>query len=99
MAGSGRRRPGDGGRYVVVVESPAKAKTLSNCLGTGHRVIATRGHVSDLPAKAGFLEGAFGRWVDYGFTAAMEADLDRIAAGGLAWRGMLEGFWAGFQCP
>ena len=44
-----------------------------------------------------FLEGAFGRWVDYGFTAAMEADLDRIAAGGLAWRGMLEGFWAGFR--
>ena len=43
------------------------------------------------------LENAFGRWVDYGFTAAMEADLDRIAAGALAWRGMLEGFWAGFR--
>ena len=53
MAGSGRRRPGDGGRYVVVVESPAKAQTLSKHLGPGHRVIATRGHVSDLPAKAG----------------------------------------------
>ncbi len=53
MAGSGRRRPGDGGRYVVVVESPAKAKTLAKYLGPGHRVIATRGHVSDLPAKAG----------------------------------------------
>ena len=44
-----------------------------------------------------FLESAFGRWVDYGFTAAMETDLDRIAAGALAWRGMLEGFWAGFR--
>ena len=44
-----------------------------------------------------FLEDWFGRWVDYGFTAAMEADLDRIAEGSLAWRGMLEGFWAGFR--
>ena len=44
-----------------------------------------------------FLEDAFGRWVDYGFTAAMEADLDGIAAGALAWRGMLEGFWSGFR--
>ncbi len=44
-----------------------------------------------------FLEDAFGRWVDYSFTAAMEADLDRIAAGALAWRGMLEGFWASFH--
>ena len=44
-----------------------------------------------------FLEDAFGRWVDYEFTAAMEADLDRIAEGALAWRRMLEGFWAGFR--
>ena len=38
---------------MVVVESPAKAKTIAGWLGPGHRVIATRGHVSDLPAKAG----------------------------------------------
>ena len=44
-----------------------------------------------------FLEGFFGGWVDYGFTAAMEADLDRIAGGSLAWRGMLEDFWGGFH--
>ena len=44
-----------------------------------------------------FLEGFFGRWVEYGFTAAMEEDLDRIADGSLAWRGMLEGFWGGFH--
>ena len=31
-----------------------------------------------------FLEHGFGRWMDYGFTAAMEDDLDRIAAGALA---------------
>ena len=44
-----------------------------------------------------FLEGFFGRWVEYGFTAAMEADLDRIAGGRLAWRGMLRRFWEGFH--
>ena len=38
---------------VVVVESPAKAKTLARYLGAGHRVLACYGHVVDLPAKAG----------------------------------------------
>ena len=44
-----------------------------------------------------FLEVYFGRWVEYGFTAAMEADLDRIAGGRLARDEMLEGFWGGFH--
>ena len=44
-----------------------------------------------------FLEDFFGRWVEYGFTAAMETDLDRIAGGSLAWRGMLKRFWDGFH--
>ena len=44
-----------------------------------------------------FLEAFFGQWVDTGFTAAMEADLDRIAQGALAWRGMLENFWGAFH--
>ena len=44
-----------------------------------------------------FLEHGFGRWVDPGITARMEDDLDRIAAGALARRGMLEGFWGPFD--
>ena len=44
-----------------------------------------------------FLEAFFGGWVETGFTAAMEENLDRIAGGALAWRGMLEGFWGGFH--
>ena len=44
-----------------------------------------------------FLESFFGGWVETGFTAAMEEDLDRIAGGALAWQGMLEGFWGGFH--
>ena len=35
------------------------------------------------PVLAAFLEHGFGQWMDYGFTAAMEDDFDRIAAGGL----------------
>ena len=38
---------------VVVVESPAKARTIRKYLGARYKVFATRGHVSDLPAKAG----------------------------------------------
>jgi DNA topoisomerase-1 len=38
---------------VVVVESPAKAKTINKYLGKGFRVLASYGHVRDLPAKDG----------------------------------------------
>src|SRR5262245_51614498 len=38
---------------VVVVESPAKAKTINKYLGPGYRVLASFGHVRDLPAKDG----------------------------------------------
>ena len=44
----------------VVVESPAKARTLRGCLGAGHAVIATRGHVQDLAAKDGSVDPARG---------------------------------------
>ena len=38
---------------VVVVESPAKAKTINKYLGGGFRVLASFGHVRDLPPKDG----------------------------------------------
>ncbi len=38
---------------VVVVESPAKAKTINRYLGPGYQVLASFGHVRDLPAKDG----------------------------------------------
>ena len=150
--------------HVVIVESPAKVRTVRRLLGAGHTVIATGGHVRDLPAKDGsvdpasgfaiayatrrgkaptlraiakaldgadalvlatdpdreaiawqvlsyrrrfvptergrvvtaFLERYFAKWVAYGFTTAMEADLDRVAAGGAAWTGVLESFWGPF---
>ena len=41
---------------VVVVESPAKAKTINKYLGPGYTVLASYGHVRDLPAKDGSVD-------------------------------------------
>ena len=38
---------------VVVVESPAKAKTINKYLGSNYKVLASYGHVRDLPPKDG----------------------------------------------
>src|SRR5471030_229716 len=41
---------------VVVVESPAKAKTINRYLGPGYTVLASYGHVRDLPSKDGSVQ-------------------------------------------
>jgi len=40
------------GKTLVVVESPAKAKTIKKYLGAGFEVMASKGHIKDLPKKA-----------------------------------------------
>ena len=37
---------------LVIVESPAKAKTISKFLGPGYKVVASFGHIRDLPSSA-----------------------------------------------
>ncbi|MDR0630826.1 MAG: DNA topoisomerase I, partial [Holosporales bacterium] len=41
---------------VVIVESPAKAKTLDTFLGKDYKVIASYGHIRDLVPKAGSVD-------------------------------------------
>jgi DNA topoisomerase-1 len=53
---------------LVVVESPAKAKTIEKYLGPGFRVLASYGHVRDLPPKDGSVnpdEGFSMEWETY----------------------------------
>jgi DNA topoisomerase-1 len=53
---------------LVVVESPAKAKTIEKYLGPGYRVLASYGHVRDLPAKDGSVDPEAGfamEWETY----------------------------------
>ena len=43
---------------IVVVESPAKAKTINKYLGPGYEVLASYGHIRDLPPKDGSVDPA-----------------------------------------
>jgi len=52
---------GKGGRQLVIVESPAKARTIGRYLGPGYRVRASIGHIRDLP------ERELGVDIDHGF--------------------------------
>ncbi|MCP1214751.1 DNA topoisomerase I [Acetobacter orientalis] len=53
---------------VVVVESPAKAKTINKYLGNDYTVLASFGHVRDLPPKDGSVRP------DEGFAMSWQAD-------------------------
>ncbi|MBC7180153.1 MAG: type I DNA topoisomerase, partial [Roseovarius sp.] len=55
---------------VVVVESPAKAKTINKYLGDGYTVLASYGHVRDLPAKDGSVD------TEHGFEMTWEIGVD-----------------------
>ncbi len=41
---------------VVIVESPAKAKTINKYLGSDYKVLASYGHIRDLPSKDGSVD-------------------------------------------
>ena len=60
---------------LVIVESPAKAKTIERYLGRGYRVLASYGHVRDLPEKLG--KDQLGVDVEHDFEPTYEVVADR----------------------
>ncbi len=43
-------------KTLLVVESPAKAKTINKYLGDKYEVVASYGHIRDLPSKPGSVD-------------------------------------------
>jgi DNA topoisomerase-1 len=62
-------------KNLVIVESPAKARTIERYLGDDYRVLASYGHVRDLPENPG--KGKFGVDVDHDFTPEYVVSDDR----------------------
>ena len=62
---------------VVVVESPAKAKTINKYLGDDYTVLASYGHVRDLPPKDGSVD------TEQGFEMLWEVASDSKKRGAL----------------
>ncbi|HEX8939618.1 MAG TPA: type I DNA topoisomerase [Candidatus Limnocylindrales bacterium] len=60
---------------LVIVESPAKAKTIERYLGPGYTVLASYGHVRDLPENPG--KGELGVDVEHDFAPTYEVPADR----------------------
>jgi DNA topoisomerase I len=64
---------------LVVVESPAKAKTIEKYLGSGHRVLASFGHVRDLPPKDGSVDPEHGFHMEWQVSPDRSKQLRAIA--------------------
>ena len=64
---------------VVVVESPAKAKTINKYLGPNYKVVASYGHVRDLPAKDGSVKPDDGFDMSWEVAADSKKHIDAIA--------------------
>jgi DNA topoisomerase-1 len=77
--------PTGGGRTLVIVESPAKAKTIQGYLGPGYEVEASVGHIRDLPKRAADIPAKYkgeawsrlGVDVDHGYQALYVVDADK----------------------
>ena len=64
---------------VLVVESPAKAKTIGKYLGPGYTVLASYGHVRDLPPKDGSVRPDEDFAMDWEVDPQSQKRLDAIA--------------------
>ena len=65
---------------VVIVESPAKAKTINKYLGGDYKVIASYGHIRDLPPKDGSVRPDENFAMDWEVDAGSQKHLKEITA-------------------
>lgn len=65
---------------LVVVESPAKAKTINKYLGSDYKVLASYGHIRDLPSKDGSVDPEHDFAMTWEFSAAGRKHLNDIIA-------------------
>jgi len=63
---------------LVIVESPAKAKTIEKFLGPGYKVLASYGHVRALPSKQGSVDVAHDFTPKYAVLAESKRHIDAI---------------------
>ncbi len=73
--GAGATLPAAMPKHLVIVESPAKARTIERYLGEDYGVLASYGHVRDLPENPG--KGKFGVDVDHDFAPEYVVPDDR----------------------
>jgi DNA topoisomerase-1 len=66
-------------KHLVIVESPAKAKTIKKYLGKDFEVLASYGHVRDLLPKEGAVDPAHGFAMKYQLIDKNEKHVDAIA--------------------
>jgi DNA topoisomerase-1 len=65
---------------LVIVESPAKAKTINNYLGSDYTVLASYGHVRDLPSKDGSVRPDSDFAMDWEVSAESRKHMQAISA-------------------
>ena len=63
---------------LVVVESPAKAQTINRYLGKDYKVLASIGHIRDLPSKEGAVLPNEGFKMIWGLTKDKEKVINNI---------------------
>jgi DNA topoisomerase-1 len=68
------------GKTLVIVESPAKAKTIKKYLGAGYDVVASKGHLKDLPKNQNAVDVANDFSEKYEVIAGKEKVLDELKA-------------------
>ena len=65
-------------KNLLIVESPAKAKTINRYLGSDFEVLASYGHIRDLPSRDGAVDTENGFAMHYELSEGSKKHVDKI---------------------